>query len=219
MDVLLVVVESLSAVDSARTSGLSHRLPRFDELSLRGTLFRNFVANNEASEGGLIAMLSGVPPLHYPTASTQPFEEYAVQPTMVDVFRRAGYFTEFVTSVPLRFLSMKAYVSSPTTGFASAAGQDECIHDRFRPTGRPSRVLLLHRPGDDRAVHLLAPRGQIPDLCLAVRGDGLWAASLALDDAPGNERTDGHQQRTCPRPCAPPARPGSIASCPQPIDR
>ena len=133
-NVLLVVVESLSAVDSARTSGLSHRLPRFDELSLRGTLFRNFVANNEASEGGLIAMLSGVPPLHYPTASTQPFEEYAVQPTMVEVFRRAGYVTEFLTSVPLRFLSMKAYVSSPTSGFASAAGQDEI--ERFRGAAR-----------------------------------------------------------------------------------
>lgn len=124
-DVLLVVVESLSAVDSARTSGVGSRLERFDDLSRRGVLFRNFLANNDASEGGIIALLSGVPPLHYPTASTLPFQEYGMQRTIVDAFRRSGYRCEFLTSVPLRFLSMQRFVQSPRSGFDYAGGQQD----------------------------------------------------------------------------------------------
>ena len=132
-DVILVVVESLSSVDSARTSGIADRLSRFDELSRRGMLFRNFFANYEASEGGLVALLSGVPPLHYPTASTLPFNEYAMQPTMVDAFRRDGYRCEFLTTVPLRFLSMHRYLENPRSGFKAVAGQQEIARFRDAP--------------------------------------------------------------------------------------
>jgi len=132
-DVILVVVESLSAVDSHRTSGVADRLPRFDELSRRGTLFRNFFANYEASEGGIVALLSGVPPLHYPTASTLPFNEYAMQPTMVEQFRREGYRAEFLTSVPLRFLSMHRFFDNPRSGFQYVGGQQEIARFKEAP--------------------------------------------------------------------------------------
>jgi Sulfatase len=135
-NIVLVIVESLSAADSARASGIQDLLPRLDELSRRGTLFRNFFANYEASEGGIVALLSGVPPLHFPGASTQPFEEYAVQRTMVDAFRRQGYRCEFVTSVPLRFLSMNRYVKSARSGFDDAAGQQDIL--RFAAAARYS---------------------------------------------------------------------------------
>ena len=124
-DIVVVVVESLSAVDSARTSGIGTLLEGFDALSRRGILFRNFFANNDASEGGIVAILSGVPPLHYPGASTLPFDEYGMQRSMVDVLRGAGYHTEFLTSVPLRFLSMHRYLQQPRIGFARVAGQQE----------------------------------------------------------------------------------------------
>jgi hypothetical protein len=124
-DIILVIVESLSAADSYRTSGIRNLLPRFDELSREGTLFRNFLANSEASEGGLVALLSGVPPLHFPTASTNTFEEYARLPSITGVFARAGYRCEFITSVPLDFLSMDAYAKSPFVGFSRVAGQEE----------------------------------------------------------------------------------------------
>ena len=77
-NVVLVIVESLSAVDSQRTSGIRNLLPRFDALSREGMLFRNFFANFEASEGGIVSMLSGVPPMHFPTASTNTFGEYTL---------------------------------------------------------------------------------------------------------------------------------------------
>ena len=124
-NIILLIVESLSAADSQRTSGLRNILPRFDELSRQGMLFRNFFANYEASEGGIVALLSGVPPLHFPTASTNTFGEYALQRGITASFKRQGYRCEFLSSVPLQFISMDAYARSPVVGFTFAGGQHE----------------------------------------------------------------------------------------------
>jgi lipoteichoic acid synthase len=141
-DVVLVIVESLSAADSARTSGLRNLLPDLDALSRNGTLFRNFIANFEASEGGIVSLLSGVPPVHFPTASTNTFGEYAMQRGIVASFARAGYQTEFLTSVPLQFIAMDRYARSPSVGFRFAAGQHET--ERFRDAPR----FAFLSPGD-----------------------------------------------------------------------
>ena len=88
-------------------------------------LFRNFFANYEASEGGIVSLLSGVPPLHFPTASTNTFAEYALQRGITESFKRRGYQCQFLTSVPLQFISMDAYARSPDVGFTFAGGQHE----------------------------------------------------------------------------------------------
>jgi hypothetical protein len=132
-DIVLVIVESLSSADSHRTSGLRNILPRFDALSRKGMLFRNFFANFEASEGGIVSLLSGVPPLHFPTATTDTFGEYSSQRSITAAFRRSGYHAEFLTSVPLQFISMDAYAKSPLGGFAAAAGQREIARFRDAP--------------------------------------------------------------------------------------
>jgi hypothetical protein len=124
-NIVLVIVESLSAADSQRASGLRNILGRFDELSREGMLFRNFVANFEASEGGIVALLSGVPPFHFPTATTDTFFEYSLQRSMVDTFRRSGYRCEFLTNVPLQFISMDFFATSRIVGFTHAAGKRE----------------------------------------------------------------------------------------------
>jgi hypothetical protein len=152
--VVLVIVESLSAADSARTSGIGALLGRFDDLSREGMLFTNFLANFEASEGGIISLVSGVPPLHFPTASTDTFAEYSQQRSVTQQFAREGYRCEFLTSVPLRFISMDRYTTSPSVGFHFAGGQREIA--RFHGAPRygfesPSDHLLyeevLHRLG------------------------------------------------------------------------
>jgi lipoteichoic acid synthase len=124
-DIILVIVESLSASDSFRTAGFRDRLPRFDELGREGMMFRNFLANFEASEGGIVALLSGVPPLHFPTASTDTFKEYSLLPSITSAFKREGYRCEFLTTVPLQFISMHRYATSPLVAFDSAGGQRE----------------------------------------------------------------------------------------------
>ena len=132
-DIVLVIVESLSAVDSARTSGVRAVLPRLDDLSREGMLFQNFFANFEASEGGIVSLTSGVPPLHFPTASTNTFAEYSMQRGITATFRRNGYRCEFLTNVPLQFISMDRYATSPAVGFTAAAGQHEIARYQGAP--------------------------------------------------------------------------------------
>ena len=144
-DIILVVVESLSVADSHRGAGIRDRLPRFDELSRKGVLFRNFFANSEASEGGLVALLSGVPPVHFPTATTDTFQEYSLQRSMTAAFKREGYQCEFITTVPLQFISMDHYTQSPLLAFDFADGQKEIA----RYQGAPR--YAFESPGD----HLL----------------------------------------------------------------
>ena len=168
-NIVLIMVESLSAADSARTSGLGNLLGRFDELSRKGTLFRNFFANFEASEGGIVSLLSGVPPLHFPTASTDTFGEYALQRSITAEFARAGYRCEFLTNVPLRFISMDHYTRSPTVGFRYAGGQNEIARYRGAPRyafESPADHLLYEELLD----HLGAPerRRQEPVFLAAV---------------------------------------------------
>ena len=131
--IVLIIVESLSAADSARTSGLGNLLGRFDELSRKGMLFRNFFANSEASEGGIVSLLSGVPTLHFPTASTSTFGEYALQRSITAELARDGYRSEFLTNVPLRFISMDRYMTSPIVGFRYAGGQNEIARYQGAP--------------------------------------------------------------------------------------
>lgn len=122
-NIILLVVESLSSINSLRTSGVRDLLPGFDRLSTQGVLFRNFFANHAASEGGLIALLSGVPPLHYPTASPLMFDEFAPQPTVISAYREQGYFTEFLTNADLSFIGLDRYING--VRLDSAAGRDE----------------------------------------------------------------------------------------------
>lgn len=158
--IILVIVESLSSVDSFRTSGLRNLLPRFDELSREGVLFRNFAANFEASEGGIVALLSGVPPVHFPTASTNTFAEYARQRAITATFAGGGYRCEFLTSVPIDFISMQDYARSPRVGFSHAAGQREIA----RYTGAPK--YAFESPADhllyEEILARLSPAGVDP---------------------------------------------------------
>lgn len=175
-NVVLVIVESLSAVDSQRTSGIGNALPEFDRLSREGMLFRNFLANFEASEGGIVALLSGVPPLHFPTASTNTFGEYAMQRAITETFARSGYHCEFLTSVPLDFISMDAYTRSPSIGFAAAAGQ----HDIARYAEAPR--FAFESPADHVLYEELLAR--LDELTERRHGTPVFVAAVTASSHP-----------------------------------
>jgi lipoteichoic acid synthase len=168
-NIILVIVESLSAADSYRTSGIVNRLPRLDELSRKGMLFRNFLANFEASEGGIVALLSGVPPVHFPGASADTFSEYSLQRSITSGFTRRGYRCEFLTSVPLQFISMDRYTKGALVGFSFSAGQKEILRYQGAPRyafESPSDHLLY-----EEVLSRLGPRNlgdQQPVLLVAV---------------------------------------------------
>ncbi len=109
-DIILLVVESLSSINSTKVSGAVGFMDGFDKLAEEGMLFRNFFANHQASEGGMIALLGGYPPIHYPSASPYMFDEFAIQPSVMAEYQRHGYFTEFLTNSDLGFIGLNHFL-------------------------------------------------------------------------------------------------------------
>jgi hypothetical protein len=139
-DIVLLVIESLSSINSKRTSGSSGILDGFDELAKEGMLFRNFFANHQASEGGLIALLSGIPPMHFPTATPYMFDEFAIQPSIISEYSKMGYFTEFLTNSDLGFIGLNHYLDG--LGFDLSRGRDEVDAMKMAPR------VVLNAPSD-----------------------------------------------------------------------
>jgi len=131
-DIILLVVESLSSVNSKKLSGKPGLLDRFDALADRGVLYSNFFANHQASEGGLISLLGGFPPVHFPTASPYMFDEFAIQDPVLADYREQGYFTDFLTNADLSFIGLDRFLTG--LGMDRSRGRDEV--DAMRDASR-----------------------------------------------------------------------------------
>ena len=130
-DIILLVVESLSSINSNKVSGSPGFLGGFDKLAEDGVLFKNFFANHQASEGGVIALLGGFPPIHFPTATPYMFDEFAVQPSVIAEYRQQGYFTDFLTNADLGFIGLDNFLRG--LGLDRSRGRDEFDDMRSAP--------------------------------------------------------------------------------------
>ena len=139
-NIVLLIVESLSSINSSKVSGVDGFLDGFDSLADKGLLFRNFFANHQASEGGLIALLGGYPPIHFPTASPYMFDEFAIQPSVLGEYRDAGYFTEFLTNAQLSFIGLDRFLRG--LGVDRSRGRDEV------PAMARAPVIVQDAPSD-----------------------------------------------------------------------
>ncbi|MET0152397.1 MAG: sulfatase-like hydrolase/transferase [Candidatus Binatia bacterium] len=114
-NVILVLIESLSAADSHRTSGIFHRLEKLDALSSRGALFKNFYANYLNTEGGIISVFGAVPPLQYPGAGWDLYRSHEKNGSALR-FLPPEYRRVFLASSDLGFRGERSYLA--TLGFA-----------------------------------------------------------------------------------------------------
>ena len=130
-DIILLIVESLSSINSEKASGIPGLLGGFDELSEEGVLFTNFFANHQASEGGLIALLGGFQPMHFPSATPYMFDEFAIQPSVISEYRQQGYFTEFLTNADLAFIGLDHFLN--VLGLDRSRGRDDVDEMRVAP--------------------------------------------------------------------------------------
>ena len=122
-NIILVIVESLSSINSEKTSGVGNLLGGFDQLAEEGVLFRNFFANHQASEGGVISLLGGFPPIHFPTATPYMFDEFAIQPSVIGKYQQQGYFAEFLTNSDLGFIGLDHFLDG--LALDRSRGRDE----------------------------------------------------------------------------------------------
>ena len=130
-NIILVVIESLSSINSNKISGVGKLLGGFDELAGEGVLFRNFFANHQASEGGVIALLGGFPPMHFPTATPYMFDEFATQISIISEYQQQGYFTDFLTNSDLGFLGLNHFLDG--LGVDRSRGRDDFVSMRYAP--------------------------------------------------------------------------------------
>jgi lipoteichoic acid synthase len=122
-NVILVVVESLSPYQSWRTAGLNDWTPKLDALAASGLRVGSFRANGVSSEEGLIALLTGEPPIPRPVANARTLEQFSAPAQSVPRFLgRAGYRTEFLTTGNLGFLGKGGWLDA--IGFQYREGHD-----------------------------------------------------------------------------------------------
>jgi len=140
VNVVLVVIESLSASDSFKTSGLRNRLPRFDAMAEDGVLFVNFFANYGLSDGGVISLLGGSAPIPFPMISRALFLAFSFQESALRELKQMGYRTAVLSAVPLSFQRMDHYLK--TADVDVAIGRDD------HPVLRDAPRYVLDAPPD-----------------------------------------------------------------------
>lgn len=158
LDVILLVVESLSVYQSRRFSGLNDWTPQLDALSDRGLRYTGFRANGVSSEEGLVSLLTGEPaiPRPEPRANTTLEQFGAVRETVPRMLHGLGYKTEFLTTGDLGFLDKGPWLDA--IGFDYREGHEARFYQgmpRFHFDAAPDEALY------DRALQeLQRPRGQ-----------------------------------------------------------
>lgn len=103
-NVILLTVESLSAIDSLKTWWLKDYMPRFDKIQSEWTSFTNFYASANTTDWWLINMLEWVELIPYRASSDYYSTFKPLTTTLPKFFKTLWYSTYFITTGPLEFL-------------------------------------------------------------------------------------------------------------------
>jgi hypothetical protein len=158
-NIILLVVESLSAVDSGRLGAEHSGLPNFDAVSRDGTLFSRFFADTRQSEGAQISLMSGISPLPFPGSNYDWYSSFASLRTVPQAFRQAGYRLEMLSTFDSAFLHNGRYFRG--LGFDRVRERDETPAFRDAPRfafGAPSDEVLYAEAL--RTIHVLSESRQ-----------------------------------------------------------
>jgi len=135
-DIVLLMVESLSAYQSQFFSGIENWTPQLDAIAAQNLAFTQFYANGFITEDGEIALLTGLLPIYPPSSyndgggvSFASF--YGVEASLPKLLKAQGYRSEFLTSADLEFGNTAAWARS--IGFDYVEGHD---HPDYAPWPR-----------------------------------------------------------------------------------
>jgi hypothetical protein len=148
-NLILIIIESLSAVDSQKTSGLGNLWPRFDAMAADGSLFVNFMSAGRSSIDALIAIFGGILPCHYPGLDAPDSTTFKNSGVFLHQLKARGYFTSYVTGWDLP----QKISWFPLQEYLSANGVDQAI-GRSDPFYRGLPAINYMPP--DKAVFDLA---------------------------------------------------------------
>lgn len=123
-NLILIIVESLSSYQSKNLSGLNDWTPGIDELSKKGLVSINFIANGFRTDLGLISTLTGHWPIIPSQKGVEPYDAfYALTDSLPMRLSAKGYQTSFISGSPLSFLKSKEWLHS--IGFQETIGPEE----------------------------------------------------------------------------------------------
>jgi len=134
LDVILLIVESLSAYHSHFFSGVEDWTPNLDAIAKRETALTNFHANGWTTAGGLVSLLTGTLPLvpelrtsrtaaFTPIGGTSLKNYFDVHDGLPRALAEQGYVTEFVAPGDLTFVGQDKWL--PTVGFQKIVSGDD----------------------------------------------------------------------------------------------
>jgi hypothetical protein len=122
-NVILLVVESLSTIDTWIDRPETTPYTQLRRISSEGVFFKNFLANTSNTEGGLVSLLSAVTPLPFPFGTPILHRDYIRTNSVVRTFTKLGYHTEFLTNSDIQFLDQGTYCRG--MGFDVVRGHKE----------------------------------------------------------------------------------------------
>lgn len=149
INVVLLLVEGLSAYQSNYFSGIDDWTPQLDDIARRETALPNFYANGWTTIGGLVSLLTGTFPL-VPERTT--FNEWGsprlpdfvgMTPSLPMTLEKEGYSTEFIGAGDLDFTGQDVWLKE--IGFEKLVGGKDPRFNAQKVRGPfnsvPDRVL------------------------------------------------------------------------------
>jgi len=133
-NIIILMVESLSAYQSQYFSGLNNWTPHLDDIAQHNQAFNNFYANGFITEDGEISLLTGLLPVYPPSSYSDDggsafYSFYGITDSVPQVLKKHGYHTEFMTSADLEFGNTGRWANS--IGFDYVEGHDHPDYDKW----------------------------------------------------------------------------------------
>ncbi len=146
INIMLVIVESLSSCQSQFFSGINNYTPHLDAISKENLSFTNFFANGFTTEHGLIALLLGEVPLPIVgTGQHCAFEGFYQKESVAAFLNRLGYKTCFLTTGDLGFTNKRTWLAR--IGFDDVEGTETPFYKewpRFAFNAAPDEALFAY---------------------------------------------------------------------------
>ena len=132
-NLIVIAVESLSMYHSKLFGGVNDYTPRLDAMARENTYFPDFIANGFTTDSGLIAMITGKPPI--PTLGRyQSAEAFAgfesPKGALPEIVHAHGYTTHFFTTGDLGFLDKSTWLKG--LGFDSWEGAEQPFYNGWK---------------------------------------------------------------------------------------
>lgn len=148
-NIIILMVESLSAYQSQYFSGINNWTPNIDLIASQNHAFKNFYANGFITEDGEIALLTGLHPIYPPSSysddgGTSFHSFFNIQNSLPNILKKYAYQTEFLTTADLEFGNTGNWAKS--IGFDYIEGHDQPEYskwERFHFQAAPDEALYL----------------------------------------------------------------------------